>query len=229
MCVFQACENEKFVDAFICFILFKAAMRCKSMRQFFTMLQFISFLLLLASCRNTLRKDEALRYIQQQRVQYHAAELKDFARTEKASEQFGILIDMSLPSWKKRFFVVNLRNDSVVLSGLCGHGVCDNVMSEDVKFSNVPGSNCTSEGRYKIGSKYNGAFGISYKLYGLDVTNSKAFERYVVLHAHSLVPDTEGLPACRSEGCAMISFKVLQGLMPLLDGSAKPVLLWIYK
>lgn len=57
-------------------------------------------------------------------------------------------------------------------------------------FSNTDGSGYTSLGRYRIGTPYNGHFGRSYKLYGLDSTNSQAFRRNIVLHSFSYVPET---------------------------------------
>ena len=97
-------------------------------------------------------------------------------------------------------------------------------------FSNVLGSNCSSEGKYIIGNKYSGVFGTAYKLHGLDSTNSNAFSRFVVLHSHSCVPDEEQEDdICASEGCPTVSPITLKILEPYLDNASKPILLWIYK
>ena len=76
-----------------------------------------------------------------------------------------------------------------------------------------------------------GKFGLAYKLYGLDSTNSKAFERFVVLHAHSCVPNEEidPEPLCQSWGCPTVSPEFLQELKKYIDASEKPILLWIYQ
>jgi hypothetical protein len=85
-------------------------------------------------------------------------------------------------------------------------------------------------GKYKIGIPYQGRFGLAYKLYGLEKTNNKAFERYVVLHSHDCVPNTEVADEiCQSDGCPTISPSYLQYLKPIIDESKKPVLLWIYE
>ena len=76
----------------------------------------------------------------------------------------------------------------------CKHYGSGKTNSSDVQFSNEEGSLCTSLGKYKIGSSYNGKFGLVYKLYGLDASNSNAFNRFVVLHSHSCVPNTETAP-----------------------------------
>ena len=75
-----------------------------------------------------------------------------------------------------------------------------------------------------------GTFGLAYKLYGLDNTNSKAFDRFVVLHAHSCVPneDVDPVPICESWGCPTVAPAFLSELKTVIDKSAKPVLLWIY-
>src|SRR5579871_4111138 len=98
------------------------------------------------------------------------------------------LIDMRLPSGKNRFFVYDLRRDSILLAGLVAHGSGNQRFSAEPVFSNVDGSGCTSLGRYRVGYKYAGQFGAAYKLYGLDSTNSRAFARNVVLHGFGGVP-----------------------------------------
>ena len=109
------------------------------------------------------------------------------------------------------------------------HGHCKKQLIE-VEFSNVEGSNCSSEGKYAIGEKYTGKFGTSFKLKGLDSSNNNAYSRYIVLHSHSCVPDEESfLPICPSEGCPTVSPNMLQRLEGLIDNSEKPILIWIYK
>jgi hypothetical protein len=155
--------------------------------------------------------------------------LKQFAETQNACCTYGIFIDMSKPTSQNRFFVVNLQTDSVLIAGLCAHGSGKQYNGEKVVFSNEPGSLLSSEGRYKIGEKYYGTFGMSYRLYGLDSTNSNAFERAIVFHSMACVPDTEGQPLCLSNGCPMVSPNVLKKTAAILDKAKQPVLMWIYK
>jgi hypothetical protein len=163
-------------------------------------------------------------------LKQHARQLKTYAATQKCSTKLGILVDMSLVSRKKRFFVVNLENDSVLVSGLCAHGQGNDVNREDVVFSNQPGSYCTSEGRYKVGAKFEGEYGTGYKLHGLDSTNCNALNRDIVFHAHPGVPDVEDPKVVtRSNGCPMVSLKIFRATEKLIDAEDKPVLMWIYK
>lgn len=145
-------------------------------------------------------------------------------------DQYCFLIDMRLPSGKNRFFVYNLLEDSLAMSGLVTHGKGSEKGSDDLVFSNKPNSKCTSLGKYKMGKAYNGLFGRSYKLHGLDNSNSKAYERSVVLHYFNGVPDTEVYPnqICVSEGCPTVSPEFFVQLKKIMDETKKPVLLWIY-
>jgi hypothetical protein len=140
------------------------------------------------------------------------------------------LLDMRLPSGKNRFFVYNLEDDSVEMAGLVTHGKGSENGSDELVFSNTPNSNCTSLGKYKIGRSYNGIFGLSYKLSGLDKTNDKAFDRFVVLHSYTGVPKNEVYPEsiCVSEGCPTVSPEFLAQLKTYMERSQEPILLWIY-
>lgn len=160
-----------------------------------------------------------------------AASAKTYAAANGYNTTQCFLIDMSVHSGKKRFFVYNLVKDSVELEGLVTHGGGGNSKDENVSFSNVPNSNCTSLGKYKIGNAYRGTFGLAYKLHGLESSNSNAFRRFVVLHGHSCVPDEDVSPfsICTSLGCPTVSPSFLQELKIIIDQSSKPVLLWIYR
>jgi hypothetical protein len=144
--------------------------------------------------------------------------------------EFAILIDMAPHSGNYRFFGYNLETKDTIVKGLVAHGHCQSVENRYAEFSNEIGSNCSSLGHFLVGRKYEGSFGTSYKLYGQDKSNSNALNRFVVLHSHSCIPDVERQDdICLSEGCPTISPTVLQKIIPILDSSKKPVLLWIYK
>ena len=156
-------------------------------------------------------------------------ETKDYCENNGFNTELAFISNMSLRSGKKRFFILDLKNDNILKSGLVTHGHCQNYASVKPTFSNEPGSNCTSIGHYKVGYKYQGRFGTAYKLHGLDNTNSNAFDRFVVLHSHSCVPDYESVVGiCRSEGCPTVSPYFLSELSKIIDQSEKPILLWIY-
>lgn len=164
------------------------------------------------------------------RLSKKAITAKEYAESHHFNTQRCFLIDMRIPSGEKRFFVYNLDMDSIEVSGLVTHGSGVNNHGNTPSFSNVPNSNCTSLGKYKVGKAYQGRFGLAYKLYGLENTNSKAFERFVVLHSHECVPDNEVSPQviCESWGCPTVAPAFLTRLQTCIDESPKPILLWIY-
>ncbi|TNF46047.1 MAG: murein L,D-transpeptidase catalytic domain family protein [Bacteroidetes bacterium] len=166
-----------------------------------------------------------------ERIREHTAKLNDFLKTHREyQEQFAFLIDMRIHSGTKRFFVVDLKSGEIIKKGLTTHGSGSEATSSDsLIFSNVPNSYCSSLGIYKIGSAYFGNFGRSYKLHGLEPTNNKAFERAVVLHRYSCVPDDEqAYPICNSLGCPMLSENFFPEIDEMIKGSSKPILLEIY-
>ena len=162
---------------------------------------------------------------------YRANALRNYAQAKGFSSNYCFLVDMSIHSGRKRFFVYDLEMNRVIMAGLVSHGSCNGVFLSQAKFSNAPGGNCTSEGKYKIGEKYRGQYGKSYKMYGLESTNSNAYKRAIVLHAYSCIPDEEIYPrvACNSSGCAGVSPAFFEKLSSIIDRSNKPILLWIYK
>ena len=158
-----------------------------------------------------------------------AVAAKKFVQQNKYNENICFFIDMRPSSGQFRFFVYDLKKDTVRNSGLVTHGNCNENWLEGRKYDNTVGCGCTSLGKYKVGRSYNGRFGLAYKLYGLEKTNNNAFERFVVLHAHECVPETPVEDEiCQSNGCPTVSLGFLQYLKPIIDRSSKPVLLWIY-
>jgi hypothetical protein len=159
-----------------------------------------------------------------------ASALKTYAANNGYETSICFMVNMKAASGKKRFFVYNLQKDSIEKAGLVTHGSGSDKESGELFFSNKPGSLCTSLGRYKIGQQYNGQFGLAYKLHGLDASNSNAFARAVVLHAHGCVPMSETAPdpICVSWGCPTVAPDFLQQLKQYITKAAKPILLEIY-
>ncbi len=165
------------------------------------------------------------------RLKRYAVNLKGNILKNNLSNRYCFMIDMGIASGSKRFFIFDLEKDSIVQAGLVTHGSGVNHSPNSIAYSNEPGSNCTSEGKYKIGKSYDGKFGLAYKLHGLDKSNSNAFNRFVVLHAHPCVPDNEIAPLkiCMSWGCPTVSPAFLNQLKIYISQSEKPILLWIFK
>ena len=159
-----------------------------------------------------------------------AALMKVYAQKKGYNTRYSLLIDMRLESGLKRFFVYDQLKKKVIHSGLVAHGSCTQRFLEAPKFSNRNGGECSSLGLYRVGKRYYGKYGKSYKLHGLHASNSNAFSRAIVLHAFSCVPDVERYPRaiCNSSGCPMVSHAFLEKLSRVIDNSDKPVLLWLF-
>ncbi len=167
-----------------------------------------------------------------ERLKLQAASVRQYATANNFNTEYCFLVDMSLPSGKNRFFVYNIKKDIIENASLVAHGFGSTVKnSEDALiFSNNNYSFKTSLGRYKIGHSYNGAYGLAFKLYGLDSTNNKAYERAIVLHADVHIPESETYPnkIFQSAGCPTVSPGFLPVLSNYIKTSKKPVLMWIY-
>lgn len=159
------------------------------------------------------------------------ATLEAYAKANNFNTEISFLIDMKIESGKNRFFIYDMKKDSVLYSSLVTHGRCNETWLKGRKYGNDVGCGCSSLGKYKIGNPYHGRFGLAYKLHGLDATNNNAFKRYVVLHSHECVPNNEvaPYPICQSDGCPTVSAAFLKQLAGIIDKSAKPVLLYIYE
>jgi hypothetical protein len=158
------------------------------------------------------------------------AGLKGYNLNHHFNSRYCFLVDMGIASGYNRFYIYDLQSKSIVHTGLVANGSSNYNRGDSVVFSNEIGSNCTAPGKYKIGKPYFGKFGLAYKLYGLDKTNSNAFNRFVVLHSHSCVPDIETAPGfiCKSWGCPTVSPLFLNSLKTYIEKSQQPILLWIF-
>ncbi|WP_317168296.1 murein L,D-transpeptidase catalytic domain-containing protein [Flavobacterium silvaticum] len=175
-------------------------------------------------------KKHEIEDVAKQRLQNNAAKALKFVTGKKDyNDSLVFLIDMKIPIRKNRFFVYNLKQQKVVDLGLVAHGDGSHKDNGDLVFSNVNNSHCTSLGKYSVGVSYVGKYGKSYKLHGLDETNSNAFDRNIVLHAYEDMPSEENTdPVYLSFGCPMVSTKFFKRLEPIIDSSDKKILLWIY-
>lgn len=166
-----------------------------------------------------------------------AKEAFDFCKSEDINTDFCILIDMSLHSGVKRFFLWDYKKDTISYGCLVSHGCGDNPWSNDLskenpKFSNQPGSHCSSLGKYIIGERGYSDWGvhIKYVLYGLEASNNNALSRIIVFHSWEAVADKEIYPKGTPEGwgCPAISNNSFTIIDPILTASELPVLMWIY-
>lgn len=115
------------------------------------------------------------------------------------------IADFAQPSWKPRLHFANLENGTV-RSFLLAHGRGSDPSHSGwlQSFSNLPGSEATSRGAFLTCEWYQGKYGTSIRLKGLDADNSAALERAIVMHPAWYVDATmiaKWGKIGRSEGC----------------------------
>ena len=132
------------------------------------------------------------------------------------------IVDFSKPSSEPRFHVVDLMNGRVE-SHLVAHGRGSDPDHSGFleRFSNDFGSYATSNGTYTTGDYYDGKYGLSLKVRGLDWTNNNAEARAIVIHnawyaEPEMIAQTGKLG--RSEGCFAFSRKSQWDVMKRLAG-----------
>lgn len=166
-----------------------------------------------------------------------ADEAYEYAKANDFDLEHAVLIDFGRHSGKNRFFVWNFKENRVEIESLVAHGYGNTgyeSSNQEIVFSNVPNSYTSSLGKYRLGARSwsNWGINIHYKMHGLEPTNDKAYERYIVLHSFKHVPNEEVYPAYLpmgfSQGCPVIDDETMREVDALLQTKTKPVLMWIY-
>ena len=138
-----------------------------------------------------------------------------------ARDAIGV-VDFSRPSNEPRFFLVDLMSGQVD-GHLVAHGRGSDPDHSGFleQFSNDFGSHATSNGTYTTGDYYQGKYGLSMKVRGLDWSNYNAEPRAIVIHnAWYAEPDmiAQHGKLGRSEGCFAFSRRSQDSVMRRLAG-----------
>ena len=152
-----------------------------------------------------------------------------FARAKAALDQHQIyardtigIADFSKPSSEPRFHLVDLASGQVESHRVCHGRGSDPAHSGYVeRFSNDFGSYATSNGTYTTGDYYDGKYGTSLRVRGLDYSNSNAEARAIVIH-NAWYAEDDMIPLHgqlgRSEGCFAMSRESQYAVMRRLAG-----------
>jgi hypothetical protein len=163
------------------------------------------------------------------RVLQLAAQALEKAETEGIGKG-GIIgiIDFSLPSTKRRFWVLDMEEKRVLFHELVAHGKGSGE-NFATAFSNQPGSSQSSLGLYITELPYEGEHGYSLRLRGLEQgINDQAGPRAIVIHgawyvSQSMIDQQKRLG--RSLGCPAVESSVVK---PLIDTLKEGHLLFAY-
>lgn len=151
--------------------------------------------------------DNALQY-------YH------FNRERLRNPRYLTIIDFSLHSSKRRFFLIDMETGRVE-PHVVAHGSGSDAENDGIpsRFSNVSGSNASSLGYYVTAETYSGKWGYSLRLDGLSSTNSNVRERAVVMHGASYVENGRSLQG-RSWGCPALPLDEKDAVIAKVKGGS---------
>jgi L,D-transpeptidase catalytic domain len=148
-----------------------------------------------------------LKGLSRQAFDYAKKGLEKLVSEHKVSKTSIVtVIDFSLPSYKKRMFVIDLDHYKILFNTLVAHG--RNSGDEWTNsFSNDNESHKSSPGFYVTRETYEGHNGYSLKLEGMERgINDKAYERGIVVHGAAYVSDERAGSGFigRSFGCPAV-------------------------
>jgi len=152
--------------------------------------------------------------------------LKAYENAKKAGhgkKDILTIVDYSMPSTKPRLWVIDMRNNTVIHHTYVAHGIGSGENYAN-KFSNRHGSLMSSLGIFLTGNIYQGHYGTSLNLHGLEQKfNSNALSRRIVVHKADYVDENlikKIGRLGRSFGCLALNHKVADKIMHLIkDGS----------
>jgi hypothetical protein len=130
------------------------------------------------------------------------------------------IADFTKVSAEPRFYLLD-TNSGRVTRHLVSHGRGSDPAHTGFvqRFSNAFGSNASSDGGYLTDQYYQGRYGRSMRLRGLDPSNSNAYDRAIVVHtawyAEPGVVDQQGRLG-RSEGCFALPHDSLREVLARL-------------
>lgn len=147
--------------------------------------------------------------------------LRAWCYRHEYNTQIAIFVDLSLHSGRNRFVVWDFEKEQPLLVCPVSHGSGSpkpHKRTAYAELSNEEGSHLSSVGRALVAERYEGRYGIAYRLNGLDASNSNLRPRCVVLHSWQYTTSFPifPLPTVGSFGCPVISRKMMMRLDKIL-------------
>jgi hypothetical protein len=100
------------------------------------------------------------------------------------------ICDFSQSSKKKRLYIIDMENHSLVKQTYVAHGK-NSGQEYATRFSNKPSSLQSSLGFYKTMNTYHGEHGLSLRVKGLEPgVNDKAYNRAIVIHGADYIEES---------------------------------------
>lgn len=154
-----------------------------------------------------------------------------FARRHNMNEHYALFVDYSIPSGTPRLFVWDFHQRKIVASTYVMHGPGGGSTAERPVFSNKPGSECSSLGRFLVTKEHGATLKRSFRLKGMDVDNRTAYARVLMIHGSSFLDGhvwMRYIPLHRAscQGCVTVTSRGMDYLWSLVNKEKKPILLW---
>ena len=144
-------------------------------------------------------------------------------KEEKIKNKLLTIVDFSLPSTEKRMWILDMENNNILYHTFVSHGQ-NTGGNMATKFSNTPNSLQSSLGFYVTAETYYGKNGLSLFIDGMESEfNSKARERYVVIHGADYAKE-DSIKRLgrlgRSYGCPAVPSEIAIDLINKIKGGS---------
>ena len=110
-------------------------------------------------------------------IEERAEKALAFAQRHNMSERYALFVDYGIPSGTPRLFLWDFRRKAIVASTYVMHGPGRGSTAKTPHFSNRPGSECSSLGRFLVTKERGHKIKRSFRLKGMDTDNQSAFRR----------------------------------------------------
>lgn len=163
------------------------------------------------------------------RVAERAEELMTFCREKGYNTHVALFVDLSRHSGRCRFMVWDFERGEPLFCSPVSHGSGSDkphTRSAYARLSNDDGSHLSSVGRALVAERYEGRYGVAYRLDGLDATNSNLRSRCVVLHGweHTTSYPIWPIATTGSFGCPVLSHRMMSRLDAIIKDEKRVVL-----
>ena len=116
-------------------------------------------------------------------IEERAEKALAFAQRHNMSERYALFVDYGIPSGTPRLFLWDFRRKAIVASTYVMHGPGRGSTAKTPHFSNRPGSECSSLGRFLVTKERGHKIKRSFRLKGMDTDNQSAFRRGLMIHS----------------------------------------------
>lgn len=127
------------------------------------------------------------------------------------NNKYVVMVDFSKSIDQERLYIVNTRTGKIEMTSIVSHGV-NSGKEYATDFSNVIDSWKSSLGAYLTEDTYNGYYGYSLIVKGLDKTNSNAKKRKIIFHS------TKKMKTKWSWGCFSLPEKNNKKIIDMIKG-----------